>query len=376
MKRVIPVVLFLAAAGAFWFWWSAGRTQEAANQFSGTVEARQVLVGSKLGGRVAEVLVLEGDDVKPGQLIARFETLELRAQRQALEAGLRQAETTVAKLRRGYRTEEIAQARAGAEQSAAQLEALRNGPRPQEIAQAEAELAGAEADAQNAEAAYARTAALQKTGDVSKQAYDNALSRRDGALARVRSLRERVALLKAGSRAEEIRAAEARQAQTQAQARLLNAGFRPEEIQEAMARRDQVAGDLAALDARLAESEVKAPNVARVETLSVRPGDLVAAGRPVATLLEPSQLWVRVYVPEPRLPQFSVGQRVAVRADSEPDKWYAAHIDQIATQGEFLPRNVQTRDDRNHLVFALKVRIDATGHALKAGMAATMRGTP
>src|SRR5439155_21218868 len=100
---------------------------------SGTVESHEIQVGSKVGGRVSEVLVNEGNEVKTGELLVRFDISELFAERQKLEARIEQAEANLRKLQVGYRPEEIAQAEAATGKERASLEALRNGARPQEL---------------------------------------------------------------------------------------------------------------------------------------------------------------------------------------------------------------------------------------------------
>ncbi|MFN7923005.1 MAG: HlyD family efflux transporter periplasmic adaptor subunit [Bryobacteraceae bacterium] len=373
MKKLIPAVLAAALLAACGWWWSTRASASASPVFSGTMEARQVLVGSKTGGRVTEVLIDEGRTVEPGQALVRFDVADVRAQREQAEARLREAEAHLVRLRNGFRPEEKAQAEAQVAQLSSQLQALREGPRKQEIAQAEADLRAAEADLANAESVARRVEALASSGDIARQQLDDARARQSVATARVEAARQRVALLRAGTRAEDVRAQQARVEQASAQAALVRAGSRREDIAEAEARLAQARAAIAELDVRLAEGEVRAPAQALVETVSVRPGDLVPAGRSVATLIEPSQIWVRVFVPEPSLALLRVGQPMEVEAAIVPGKWYAAHVEQIATQGEFLPRNVQTREDREHLVYGVRVRIDARDHPLKPGMAANAR---
>ena len=130
---------------------------------------------------------------------------------------------------------------------------------------------------------------------------------------------------------------------------------------------------MAELDARLREAELIAPSNGVVEVVSVRPGDLVPAGRIVITMLEASQLWVKVYIPETDLAHVQLGQHASVRVDSFGDRAFEGHIGQISSQAEFHPRNVQTRSDREHEVFGVKVYVDNAQQVLKSGMSATVR---
>ena len=302
----------------------------------------------------------------------RFDVDELIAQRDQLKGRVAEAEAQVSKLQAGYRPEEIQQAEAASQGELAALQQLRQGPRTQEIAQAEADYAAAKADAANAEASFQRLAKLDVGGDISVQYYEDARAKRDQLAGRAESARQRLELLRAGTRSEEIRAAEQRYRSAKAAEQLMHTGYRKEDIAEAKARRTQAKAQLDEISVRLEESEVLAPADSRVEVVSIRPGDLVPAGRMVVTLLEASQLWVKVYVPEPDLGRVSVGQQAAVQVDTFPGRKFNGTIEQISDRGEFLPRNIQTRDDRNHQVFGVKVRIDNSSGVLKSGMAATV----
>jgi multidrug resistance efflux pump len=337
---------------------------------SGTVECHDIRIGSKIGGRIAEVLVDEGRQVDVGQVILRFEVYDLEARRNQAQAAVKQAEANLHKLRRGFRKEEIDQARAAAETARAQLEMLRNGPRPQEIDQARADVAATEADSQNALLSYHRIVALFERQVVSRQEYDNTKTRLDQATARRDASRKRLELLLAGTRKEEIEAAEKRAAEAQARLELFERGHREEDIEAAEAALEQATAALQAVETQLAEIEVKAPAKAVVEVIDVRPGDLIPPNSPIATLLEPDQLYVRVYVPEPSLGRVQLGKPVEIKVDSFPTRSFPGTIEQIATQGEFTPRNVQTREERANQVFAVKVKITNREGSLRAGMAA------
>src|ERR1700722_10810153 len=128
-KRILVIVLVVIVLGgttvyATWF------RRDNALQGSGTVEARDIRVGSKVSGRIDKVLVREGDRVQPGQTLITFDDQELRA-------SLDQSRAAAEKAQRGYRPEEIAEARAAAEQAKADLELRKNGYRKEDIAAAQ-----------------------------------------------------------------------------------------------------------------------------------------------------------------------------------------------------------------------------------------------
>ena len=374
MKRRLIVVGAIAVVVLARVWiafaWAGWRSRA---DYSGTVETREIQIGSKIGGRVTEVGVEEGQQVKAGAPLVRFECDELKAQRVQAQAAVEQAQADMDKMLRGNRPEEIAQAEATARADKAALDEARNGPRREEIDQAKADYAAGAADATNAEAFYERMKTLAGQDIISKQQYDDAKDKRDAGAQRAESARQRLAMLEAGTRVEDVNVAEARFRQAAAAAELMRKGFRREDIEAARGRLAEAQGHVAELDAQLREAELTAPADAVVETVSVRPGDLVVPGRIVMTMLESSQLWVKVYVPETELARVHLGQQATVHVDSFGGRAFAGHVGEIASEAEFLPRNVQTKSDREHEVFGVKVYVDNAQQVLKSGMSATVR---
>ena len=374
-KQIMILIPVIAIIGATVFNESCANTnfgfkREAKLLFSGTIETREIKVGSKVGGRVDAVLAEEGQEVQIGTPIVRFDVAELQAQRTQGEARIAQQKARLARLLNGSRPEEKAQARAATETARANLEAIRNWPRPEEIAQARASVSAAEADVNNVEAAFARAEKLKATGDISQQEYDSAKFRMENTRARRDAEKKRLDLLLNGSRKEEIRAAEERFRQAQEAESLVLAGPRAEEIADARAQLAEAHARLDQINVQIGEGEVKSPANATVESLSVRPGDLLTPNQPIARLLEKDQIFLRVFVPEPQLGLIRIGQRAKIKIDTFPDRAFDGVIEQINSQGEFTPRNVQSRDERNHQVFGVKVRIDNHEGRVKAGMAA------
>jgi HlyD family secretion protein len=357
-KRLVIVLIAIAvligtALYAGWF------RRDTTLQGSGTVEARNIRVGSKVGGRIDKVLVREGDSVQPGQILITFDDKEL-------QASLAQSRANAEKARRGYRPEEIAEARAVAAQAKAEYEQRKNGYRQEDIAAAQADLERTKADELKTRLDFERYDNLAKKDLVSRQQRDTAEANWKVAQAQMQSAQQRLSELQRGYRPEEIASAEARYLQTRAALEKLEHGYRREDIELARAA-------LAYDEARYRERQVVAPAAASVEVLDVRPGDLIAPNTPVATLLERDQIYVRIYIPETEIGRIALGQKAEVRVDSFPNRVFGGVIEQINQQAEFLPRNVQTREERVHQVFGVKVRIDDPSGRIRAGMAADVK---
>ena len=341
--------------------------------YSGTVETREIQIGSKVGGRVTEVPVEEGQQVKAGTLLVRFECDELKDQRAQAAAAVEQAQADMDRMLRGNRPEEIEQAEANARVQGAALEAAQHGPRKEDVAQGKADYEAAQADAVNTEIYFERMKKLVEADTISRQQFDDVREKRDAAAQRAESARQHLVELEAGTRPEDLRAVEARFRQAQAAAELARKGFRKEDIEAAHGRLAESQGKVAELDVRLKEAELRASADATVEVVSVRPGDLVPAGQIVVKMQESSQIWVKVYIPETELALVHVGQGASIRIDGVNGRVFSGHVSQIASEAEFLPRNVQTLNDREHQVFGVKIFIDNPGGVVKSGMSATVR---
>lgn len=224
---------------------------------------------------------------------------------------------------------QIAEQQAAIDAAKAQLAKLIAGPRSEEISKAAAVAANDERERHRMEVLY-------RDGIVAKQLYENAAT-------------------KAKASSDDLR--------------LLQKGSRPEDIAAARAQVVQAERRVASLMKNRAESEVRSTVTGVVQSFGLRPGDLVAPDQPVAELLESDQLWVRVYVPETMLGLLHVDQPVRVSVDTWPNQSFSGHIATIASQGEYTPRNVQTRAQRAEQVFGVKVIVEPNPK-LHAGMAA------
>lgn len=224
---------------------------------------------------------------------------------------------------------QLAEQQAAIEAAQASLAKAVAGPRQDEIEKSAAIAANDERDRQ-------RMAVLYRDGIVAKQVFDDAATK-------ARASSEDLQILRKGTRQEDITAARAAVEQEQ--------------------RR------LDSLTQQREESVIESTGAGVVQSFVLRPGDIVAPNQGVAEILEADQLWVRVYVPETLLGLVHVDQAVKVRVDTFPDQWFDGKVSTVASEGEYTPRNVQTRAQRVEQVFGVKVLVNADKR-LKAGMAA------
>jgi multidrug resistance efflux pump len=368
-KTLILAGVAIAVVGAIASWkYLTSREPGDKLVFSGTIEADEIHIGSRVGGRIAAVLVQEGQFVKQGQPLVRFEAYDLESRRAEARAVLAESEANLQKLLAGARPEEIAEARAKAEAAWMSLELARNGPRKEEVDAAYQEVKAADADLEIARVSLERIQKLAANGVASRQDLDAARTSAERAQARREAARRRYDLLLAGTRREEIERAERQFREAAARKELVERGPRKEDIENGRAQVQRARATVGVIETQLGELEVTSSVEAFVEVLRVRPGDLVTPGGPVATLIEVNRMWVRVFVPEPTVGDLGLDQEATVRIDS--GRTFAARIEHIATRGEFTPRNVQTREERTHQVFGVRVQIKGEVGELRPGMAA------
>jgi HlyD family secretion protein len=312
---LVSLTFALAACGI------GARSEEDPNRLaaSGHVEATDVRISTKVGGRLESFPIQEGDTVAAGQLLARIETVDL----------------------------ELAVAQGRAERGAAEAELnLRvAGPSREEIAQAQAGVKRAEADLAGAQKDLERMQGLLDRGSGTTKSRDDARTRRDVAAATLEGQREGLRRLKVGSRREEIEAARARVAAADA--------------------------GIAQLEQRLKDATVTSPLAGVVTEKLAQPGEILQAGSPLCVVTDLAHAWVTVFVPGPDLARLRLGQPATVVTDDGQTR--QGRIKYIASQAEFTPKNVQTRDERVKLVYEIKIALDNGDGLFKPGMHAEAR---
>jgi HlyD family secretion protein len=417
---VVVALLGLAAAGL----WALSRREPGTVGLAvtGTIEARDVDLSAKTTARIAAILVEEGSRVHRGELVIQLEDAELVAEVARLDAGVRVAQAQLRDLMAGARKEEIAEAQAqvgraeaaladllagarreeiqAARQVVAQAEArqrdLEAGARAQEVEQARSAVASAEATRVWTEREFQRLESLYERDLVAAADKERAWQAFEVARMQERTAREQLALVLAGPRGEQLAAARAEVRQARERLRLIEAGPRPDQVEAARAEvraarerlalveagprsgqvdtaRAQLAQAEAALTqarARLADTRIEAPMDGVVLRKNLEPGATAAPGAAIVTLVDPTDLWLRAYIPETDLGRVRLGQLARVTVDAFPGQPFEGRVTEVASAAEFTPRNVQTQKERVNLVFRVKVAIANPDGRLKPGMPA------
>lgn len=407
-RIIVPVIvaaILVIGLGARTYVRSS-RTSDAAVAASGTIEARQVSVASKIPGRIERLHADEGDAVQAGAAIVTIEGREVAAQVDQARAAVDAAQARVAQVRAALALQ-ISQVDAQTAQAEAALDAARTREQQAEetqtlssaqsslaVQQAESALAAATENSKvakttldRASADLARTEALFRDGAVSGQQIEAARAAFAAAQAQHAASNNLVAQAEAGLRLArenlrqnriregEVAATRSLVRQAEAALRVARAGREliAQRRADILAAEAQVRQAQASLRYLLTQQEnliITAPISGIVTSRQASEGEVVAAGAPIVTLADLSEVWVRLYVPLPKLGLIAVGQRVEVTTDALPGRVFPGTVTEISQQAEFTPGNIQTREERVKLVFAVKVTLPNPGAVLKPGMPA------
>lgn len=321
-RVVVPIAILLIGGAIAWIVLRNRNAGGGGLIASGTVEATEADVGFPAPGRVVAVSVREGDRVMAGDALARLDADELDARLDAARAAVAAANAQLVELRRGPRSEEVAQARAVAAAAQTRLE--------------------------DAVRELDRARMLHDGGAISREAFQRAETAERVAAAQNDQAAQQLAAMESGTRPERIEAARANLAQAEAAARQI--------------------------ETLISNAAITAPFDGVVTVRHREPGEIVAAGLPVVTIMDPDDRWVRIYIPETAIGSLTIGQAASITTDSDPDRSYAGVVAFIASEAEFTPRAVQTPEERTRLVYAVKIRITGDpGGDLKPGVPADVR---
>ena len=376
VRRLITIILLLGviAAAVIIAWkvfFNGPKVPDSIIPLSGRIEGDASTVAPKANGRILEILVREGDEVKAGDTIAVLDDEQLRAREEQAKAALSQAQAKaqaaqnqIAVLKEQWQQNNLqtGQAKVDAEGR---------------VHQAEAEVTAAEAELAQQEAAY-RLALFDKDA-YSRLAATGAVSERKG-LEAVSTAAQQAAAVASAKRHVEA----ARGALELAKASLANPGIKSaatnavsrqiaqqqSEVASANAAIEQARAQLAEAQANRQDLTVKAPFNGTVTTRSAEPGEVVMAGTPIVSLLDLSKVYLRGFVPEGQIGNVKVGQHARVYLDSNPDQPLDAYISRVDPTATFTPENTYFRDERVKQVVGVKLQLNEGVGSAKPGMPA------
>ena len=331
VKKVILALVILSILGfiAYGLYKSNQHSEPTVVTLQGQMQMQQTSIAAKVPGRIAQILVTEGDAVTVGQQLIEMDSPEINAK--------------------------INQARAGKQMAQSQLDKAENGARPQEIAQAKAAWQANKAASDLAENTYQRVNRLYEEGLMARQKRDEAYAQYQATQDQTEAARLQYELAMEGARSEDKSAATAQVAQVDAQ------------LEEAMVAKE--------------EANLKSPISGIVDTVIVNAGEVIGQGVPLLTLVNTNDQWVVLNVTESNLNQFAIGQRFmgTIPALSSPEKPYTKQFTVYATStlSDFATWRPTNNDDGFDVrTFEIKARPTAPDRRIRSGMSVVVRLNP
>jgi len=289
----------------------------------GYVEGDFVAIAPTSSGVLEKVRVVEGQTVKPGDILFSLDLVDLQAQYDGAVAAKHRAQ--------------------------AELNDLLKGERPEELEVLFKQSAQARANLENAQKDYNRTIPLSKTGAVSLSRRDDVIAALDTAKARVEEVNAQITAANLGARIDRIEAA--------------RAGV---EIEKQKSKQ---------IEKRLQEAAPMAGVEATVMDVFFRPGEYVGAGQSVVKLLPPANIKIKFFVSQEKVATLKIGQNVFVSCDG-CDQSYAARITHIAEESEYTPPVIFSVESRDKLVFMVEAHPTEFHEALRVGLPVTVEVGP
>lgn len=324
-NRIAALLGVLAVIAAIYYFATANNSSDLS--LIGTVDSNQVIVSAKIPGRLDRLLVDEGSVVKQGDVIAELDRAELEAQVRAATAQL---------------------ASLGSQVSSSQSTAAQaSGETSSDVASARALLVQAQANLEREQLDNVRMVKLAEEGVASQQDRDRSNAALKAAQAQVKSLEDQ---LKA------------------AQARTHSASAAASNVSAARAQMNASQAQLAEAQTRLGYTQVVAPVSGTVSVRAARQGEVVNAGQPIVTIVDLSDVWVRVAVPETESDGVALGDALKVRLPS--GRMLDGKVIFKGVEADFATQRDVGRSKRDIKAVVLKVRVDNRDQRLTPGMTA------
>ena len=338
-NRIFVLLGILLVIALCWYFFSTRQTSDL--QLIGTVDANEVVVSSRIPGRIQTLTVDEGDNVTAGQLIATIQSDDLAAARNAAEATAASEKYQM--------------------QQARDTERQVGGGTSSQVISAEAQLRAAEAALVQAQAQYAhqkadtsRAVALANQGVVSEQSRDDNVTALQATQAAVDSAKENVAAAQAT-----VKVAEANTIQAQAAAKTVHASRSQMENAQALLNQAQV---------ELGYSQIVAPISGKINVRAARQGEVVVAGTPIVTITDLTQTWVYAPLPETEADSVQLGDVLRVVMPSGAT--VQGKVIAKSAEGDFATQRDVSRRKRDIETVRLKLLIDNPGMRYVPGMLA------
>jgi len=314
MRKYLYCMLILVSLILF----CSNEDEDTTIEGTGTIEAKQIDISSAVAGKIEQVLVEEGDEVKTGDILLKIDDTDYRIRRKLASAQLDAAE--------------------------ANLKLILSGAREEDVQQAQENVRATNAAFQKAKANYERVKNLFENGSATKSTLDDAKAGYEIADAKFKSAKKAFEKLVKGARIEEIKMAQA--------------------------NKNQAEANLELIEKQIEDCIIKAPSGGKLVNKLVEPGERIMPNGMVATIADTDSMCITIYVSDKNIGKVKTGQKAEIRIDTYEDRVFEGIVRFIAEEAEFTPKNIQTKEERVKLVFGVKIKIDNKEGILKSGLPA------
>ena len=380
-KRVIIILILIAIISITIYLFFNNYKKQDAKIYSGNIEATTTDLSFQAMGKLIELKFDEGENVNKKDLIGQLDEAEFVAQKDAAQAKLQAAKARISQLNTSIELQkrttngQIKQAKANLYTVQANLNALKAGSRSQDIEQTRQTLKTAMVKKENALKDFNRVKSLFEKGVMSQKNLDDVSAALDIATADVNRLQQVLNLVKEGPRIEDIEAAKGRVAQAEAALETALAG--PLSVKNLVQQLETANLDIKnaqamvrLYDTQLAKTKLYSLINGIVISKNAEPGEVLSPGAPVLTLADLDNIWLKIYIDTADLGKVKLGQKIKIKTDSFPDKFYEGNISFISSEAEFTPKMIQTPKERVKQVYRVKIKIKNENQELKPGMPA------
>ena len=312
-KKLVLIAIALTVVAAGFYAWTTLRTSglgDGVVSGNGRIEATEIDIATKYGGRVADIAVREGDFVEAGQVLAHMQIDTLNAQLNEVRAQKQQAINAVA----------TAEAQVKMRES--------------DLAATQAVVVQRESDLENTKRRLARSETLSRQGMVTAQKLDDDQADVRNAEAAVAAAKAQVATARAAIAASKSQVVGARSAV------------------------DVLTATTARIESDIADSQLKAPRPGRVQYRVAQPGEVIPGGGKVLNMVDLSDVYMTFFLPETVAGKVALGSEVHIVLDAAPQYVIPAHVSFVSSVAQFTPKSVETAIERQKLMFRVKARID------------------
>lgn len=329
MKKIRIIVLIAIVVSLIGATKGFSPEEDSSNVFTGNLESDNIDISTEVPGIIKVIHIKEGEIVKVGDLIAEIDVTELELEKNKLEANLKGSEAAFSKVKVGPKDREIDKART-------------------QIRQQQSNISAISEEYKLVEDQHNKNIELYEAAAISKSNLDKSTTQLNTAKEKLSAANEQLTYLKE-------------------QLAILNDGATDEELAISQSQYESSLASLAILEHKISKSKVYAKSSGTAKSVNFQVGEFVPQYSKIATLEDINNIWVQIYIPEKELHKVNVDDVVKLRNTYDAGE-YEGKVVYISNSGEFTPKNTESKESRQEIVFKIKIALPEGTNSLKPGM--------